>query len=376
MKQFLSFVKKEFLHIFRDPRSLLILLVMPIIMVLLPGYVIKNEVKDIRVAILDRSNDIYTSQLTERLAANGRFIIQDRIATEKEALEKFRRGDIDLAVIFGSEFADRLINSRDASVQILADGSEPNQASMRVAYAQQVMAQFQKDLLQQSGDTGSPESNPGAMEIKVNTRMLFNPQQRSEISFVPGIVGMVMLLICCMMTSIAIVRERETGTMKILLASPLPPIDIVVAKLIPYMLIAVVDLAMILSLSIFLMDIPMNGSLLLYIVTSLIYIFTSLMLGLLISTCVSTQLAAMLISLLLIVPAMYLSGMVFDIDSMPRAAQIASNIVPTKWFIAASRKIMIEGVETRYVIKEIVILAAEGIIFLLLSWKFFKTRLE
>lgn len=371
MKQFLSFVRKEFIHILRDPRSLLILLVMPQIMVLLPGYVIKNEVKDIRVAVLDQSRDIYTEQLTQRLYANDYFIGKGEVGSEEEASELFKKGEIDLVVVFGPEFANRIIHSQDASVQLLADGSEPNQASVRVAYAQQVVAGFQKDLARQMAQTGTGQQ----FNIRVNSRMLYNPQQRSEVNFVPGVVGMVILLICCMMTSIAIVREREMGTMEILLASPLPSIDIVLAKLVPYLIISLLDMAVILCLSYFVMHVPMAGSLLVYIITAVIYIFTSLMLGLLISTVVNTQLAAMLISLLLIVPTIYLSGMVFAVESMPAAAQIASNIVPAKWFISASRKIMVEGVSLEYVVTEIRALAIEGLVFMLLAWRFFKTRL-
>lgn len=371
MKQFLSFVRKEFIHILRDPRSLLILLVMPQIMVLLPGYVIKNEVKDIRVAVLDQSLDIYTEQLTQRLYANEYFIGKGEVRTEEEAAELFKKGEIDLVVVFGPEFANRIIHSQDASVQLLADGSEPNQASVRVAYAQQVVAGFQKELAQQMAQTGTGQQ----FNIRVNSRMLYNPQQRSEVNFVPGVVGMVILLICCMMTSIAIVREREMGTMEILLASPLPSIDIVLAKLVPYMIISLIDMATILCLSYFVMNVPMSGSLMVYVITAVIYIFTSLMLGLLISTVVNTQLAAMLISLLLIVPTIYLSGMVFAVESMPVAAQIASNIVPAKWFISASRKIMVEGVSMEYVATEIRALAIEGLVFMLLAWRFFKTRL-
>lgn len=371
MKQFLSFVRKEFIHILRDPRSLLILLVMPQIMVLLPGYVIKNEVKDIRVAVLDQSRDIYTEQLTQRLYANEYFIGKGEVRTEEEAAELFKKGEIDLVVVFGPEFANRIIHSQDASVQLLADGSEPNQASVRVAYAQQVVAGFQKELAQQMAQTGTGQP----FNIRVNSRMLYNPQQRSEVNFVPGVVGMVILLICCMMTSIAIVREREMGTMEILLASPLPSIDIVLAKLVPYMIISLIDMATILCLSYFVMNVPMSGSLMVYVITAVIYIFTSLMLGLLISTVVNTQLAAMLISLLLIVPTIYLSGMVFAVESMPVAAQIASNIVPAKWFISASRKIMVEGVSMEYVATEIRALAIEGLAFMLLAWRFFKTRL-
>lgn len=376
MKQFLSFVRKEFIHIFRDSRSLLILLAMPLVMVVLLGDVIKNEVTDIRVAVIDQSHDIYTSQITERFAANKYFTYMGEVQTEADAETLFRKGDIDLVVVFGSEFANRILHSQDATIQILSDGSEPNQGSVRVAYAQQVIASFQKELLQQNFSRLGVGEEAGSFNIKVNSRMLFNPQQRSEVNFVPGVVGLIMLLICCMMTSIAIVREREMGTMEILLASPLPAIYIVLAKLVPYMVISLFNLATILCITNFMMDVPMVGSLATYLLTSFIYIFTSLMLGLLISTCVNTQLAAMLISLLLIVPAIYLSGMVFPIESMPAPAQVVSNIVPTKWFISASRKIMIQGVEFRYVIKEIVCLIVEGVALLLLSWKLFKTRLE
>ncbi len=380
MKQFLSFVRKEFIHILRDPRSLLILLVMPQIMVMLPGYVIKNEVKDIRVAVLDQSHDVYTERISQQLAANKYFIMKGEVKTEAEATDRFRKGDIDLVVVFGQDFSDRIIHSQDASIQILSDGSEPNQASVRVAYAQQVISSIQKELKQQMASSPSAKAQGkgglSSMNIKMNSRLLFNPQQRSEVNFVPGVVGMVMLLICCMMTSIAIVREREMGTMEILLASPLPALDIVLAKLIPYMVISLIDLTTILCIAVFVMHVPMEGSVFVYVSTSIVYIFTSLMLGLLISTCVSTQLAAMLISLLLIVPTIYLSGMVFAIESMPVPAQIISHIVPTKWFISASRKVMIEGVQFRYIFKELMALVIEGLIFLLLSWKLFKTRLE
>lgn len=372
MKQFFSFVRKEFIHILRDPRSLLILLVMPQILVLLPGYIIKNDVKDIRTAILDQSHDVYTEQITERLYANEYFIGKGEIRSEEEAMELFKKGDIDLVVVFGPEFANRILHSKDASIQILSDGSEPNQASVRVAYAQQVIAGFQKDLAQQMTQSGKAGQQ---FDIHVNSRMLYNPQQRSEVNFVPGVIGMVILLICCMMTSIAIVREREIGTMEILLASPLPTMVIVLAKLVPYMIISLIDMIIMLCISYFAMHVPMAGSLLVYFATAIIYIFTSLMLGLLISTLVRTQLAAMLISLLMIIPALYLSGMVFSIEAMPQAAQVLSNVVPTKWFITASRKIMIEGVDLQYVIQEIGIIALQGFVLMILAWKCFKTRL-
>ena len=366
MKQFLSFIRKEFIHISRDFRSMLILLIVPQLMVIILGYIIKNDVEDIRVAVIDPSHDVYSTRITERLSANKYFIFRDELQTEAEALDLFRKGEIDLVIVFCGEFANRLVHTQDATIQLLSNGSEPNQASVSVAYAQQVISSFQQEL----------SSNRGGMNIQVNNQMLFNPQQRSDVNFVPGIVGVIMLLICCMMTSAAIVRERETGTMEILLASPLSPLIVVMAKLVPYMVISLFNICTMLLLAIFMMHIPIAGSLWLYMFVAFIYILTALMMGLFLSTCVNTQLAAMLISLLMLLPGVYFSDMVFALDSMPASIRSISNIIPAKWFIAASRKILIQGVDIQYVYKEIVILIVQGLAFLLLSLKMYKTRLE
>lgn len=378
MRQFQSFVRKEFIHIFRDPRTLLILLLMPQIMVLLPGYVVKNEVKDIRVTVVDPSNDAFATHIIGHIATNKYFIMKERMANEAEAIGLFLKDETDLVVVFSPDFATHIGHSRDACIRIISDGSEPNHASVRAAYAQQIIMDALKELLQTRTPSAHVSTKGGiqAMNIHVDNRLLFNPQQRSEVNFVPGVVALTMMLICCMMTSVSIVRERERGTMEVLLASPLPVIYIVLAKLLPYMAISLANIAMMLFFTNCVMDIPMTGNMATYILAAVIYIFTALMLGLLISTCAGTQLAAMLISLLLIVPSLYLSGMIFPVDGMPVAAQTMSNIVPAKWFVSASRKIMAEGVELKYVIREMSALLTEGLIFLLLSWKLFKTRLE
>ncbi len=365
MSQFLSFVRKEFLHILRDPRSLLILLLMPLLLVLILGLIIRNDVTDIRFVVLDPSRDVCTRQITERLIANPYFVFKGNVETEAEDTACFRRGETDLAIVFGTDFADRLRHTGDADLQILSDGSEPNQSGVRVVYAEQVVRSALAEM--QSAPTEG---------IKVSTRLLFNPQSRSELNFVPGVVGIILMLICCMMTSVAIVREREMGTMEVLLASPLPVLGIVVAKLAPYFAISLFNLATILLITHWLMDVPIVGSLALYLAVCMLYMLVSLLLGLFISTLVGTQLAAMLISLLLIVPSIYLSDMIFSLAGMPAAAQAVSHIVPARWFIAASRKVMVEGVGANYILKELGVLAAEAVALLLLSWKLFKTRLE
>ncbi len=365
MSQFLSFVRKEFLHILRDPRSLLILLLMPLLLVLILGLIIRNDVTDIRFVVLDPSRDVCTRQITDRLIANPYFVFKGNVETEAEATACFRRGETDLAIVFGTDFADRLQHTGDTDLQILSDGSEPNQSGVRVVYAEQVVRSALAEM--QSAPTGG---------IKVSTRLLFNPQSRSELNFVPGVVGIILMLICCMMTSVAIVREREMGTMEVLLASPLPVLGIVVAKLAPYFAISLFNLATILLITHWLMDVPVVGSLALYLAVCMLYMLVSLLLGLFISTLVGTQLAAMLISLLLIVPSIYLSDMIFSLAGMPAAARAVSHIVPARWFIAASRKVMVEGVGANYILKELGVLAAAAVALLLLSWKLFKTRLE
>ena len=363
MKQFLSFVRKEFIHILRDPRSLLILLVMPIVMIILFGYAVTTEVKDTRVAVLDLSKDEVTRHIVERFDANRYFTVVGELQSMRQVDGLFRKGKIDMLLCFPEGFA----SSPSPTLQLLFDGMEPNQASIRSGYAMQVLSGFQRELM--------ATLNTHSFNIKVNSRMLYNPQLKSEYNFVPGVIGMIILLLCTLMTSIAIVREKESGTMEILLASPLPPLVIILAKLVPYFLISVVNLITILLLSHFLIGIPLAGSLAAFLGVALLYILVALSLGLLISTCVGTQLAAMLLSLLMIVPTVYFSGMVFPVESMPEFAQRISAIVPARWFIDAARKLMIQGVEPVFIVKDALVLAFELVVLISVSLKLFKIRL-
>ena len=382
MKQFIVFVRKEFRHIFRDKRTMLILLVMPIIMIILFGFAITTEVKDSRVVILDHSKDEVTTRIQEHIRNNRYFTIVADVRSEQEIQKMFLENDADIAVIFSHNFSDEMRHSGKASIQLLADGSEPNQAAVRTGYMQQILAGYLQDYIQQER-SHAPMAQPSVssvysvpnFQIIPVTKMLYNPQSRSEYNFVPGVIGLILLLICAMMTSIAIVKEKEMGTMEILLASPLPPIVIVVAKLVPYFVISCMNLATILLLSVFLLNIPIAGSVIGFIAISLLYILVSLLLGLFISNCVSSQLAAMLLSLLLIVPTVYLSGLAFPIESMPEALQKASAFIPARWYVEVARKLMIQGVEMKYVMHETAVLALMAVVLLGVSWKLFKVRL-
>ena len=370
MKQFLSFVRKEFYHIFRDKRTMLILLVMPIIMIILFGFAITTEVKDTQVAVYNPSRDIATEHIRDMFQANKYFTIAQELTDPKEIDEVFKKGKINMVMVFSDNFSDNMIHTGDATVQLLADGTEPNQASMRVGYAQNILSAYLRELQQESG--GKP-----SFQIMPEIKMLYNPQQKSEFNFVPGVIGMMLLLICAMMSSIAIVREKEMGTMEVLLASPLPPAYIIIAKAIPYFTISCVNLATILLLSAFMLHIPIAGSLLCLIGIAMLYIIVALSLGLLISTIVDSQLAAMLLSsLVLMIPTILLSGTIFPIESMPIWLQKLSSLIPARWFIDAVRKLMIQGVEVKYVGREIAILCAMIAFLITVALKKFKIRLE
>lgn len=369
MKQFIVFVRKEFRHIMRDKRTMLILLVMPIIMIVLFGFAITTEVKNSRVVILDNSGDEVTTHICARMAANRYFTVVATARSPRDIDRLFLKNNADLAVVFGANFAADLIHTGSATVQLLADGSEPNQAAVRTGYMQQVFMAF---LQEYASTHGIVQQQPQIVPV---TKMLYNPQSKSEYNFVPGVIGMILLLICAMMTSISIVKEKETGTIEVLLASPLPPIVIVTAKLVPYFVISCLNLATILLLSAFLLHIPIAGSIAGLVGISLLYILVSLLLGLFISNCVSSQLAAMLLSLLLIVPTVYLSGLAFPIESMPEALQKASAVIPARWYVEVARKLMIQGVELKYVMHETCMLAIMAAVLLAVSWKMFKTRL-
>lgn len=346
---------------------MLILLVMPAVQIILFGFAITTEVKNTQIAIFDPSKDVVTERIVERLDASEYFTVAKVLNDPKDINNVFRDGKIGLVVVFNENFADNLYKTGQASIQLVSDGTDPNQAQMLTGYATSIIGASQQELLQ--GKT-SP------FQIQTEVRMLYNPQQKSAYNFVPGVMGMILILICAMMTSIAIVREKEMGTMEVLLSSPLKPIYIIFAKAVPYFVLSVMNLVTILLLSVFVLGVPIAGSLFWLTLVSMIFILLSLCLGLLISTFVQTQMAAMLVSgMALMMPIMLLSGLMFPIESMPKVLQWLSAIVPARWYVEAVKKLMIQGVEVQFVLKEIIILCSITVVLIVVSLKKFKTRL-
>lgn len=347
MKQFKSFIIKEARHILRDKRTMLILFGMPVVMMLLFGFAISTDVRNVRTAVVLSYVDHQTHKMVERLGANEYFDILYKVDNSAAAEQLIRHQKADVAIVF----------DRNNAIQVITDGADPNMAQMYANYATMIL---------QSSDTSV-----------MTQKLLFNPQMRSCYNFVPGIMGMLLMLICAMMTSISIVREKERGTMEVLLVSPVRPLMIIIAKAVPYLLLAFVILCTILFISKYLLLVPISGSLFWIFLVSCIYIIVALSLGLLISTVANTQLVALLASaMMLLLPCILLSGMMFPVESMPTILQYVSAIMPPRYYISAMRKLMIMGVGIDKVMHELMVLSLMAVVLLSAALLKFRSRLE
>ena len=355
MREFGAFVKKEFYHILRDKRTMLIVLVMPVVLIILFGFALSTEVRNVNIAILSPSSDPTVRQIAERLDASEYFTVTQWLDRPEEIDEVMKSGEVQLVVAFGQNFSGGMLSPDGSQMQLIVDASDANMAQSYTSYASGIIAAFGNEMA-----SGGTESG-----ILTQVQFLYNPQMKSAYDFVPGIMGLIMMLICAMMTSISIVREKETGTMEVLLVSPVRPIYIVVSKMVPYFVLSCINLATILLLSVFVLGVPVAGSL------------AALWLGLLISTMAQQQVIALMFSgLLLMMPTMLLSGMVFPIESMPWPLRGISCILPARWYITAVRKLMIQGLPMIYAWKEIVILASMAVVLIGASLKKLNNRLE
>lgn len=368
MKQFLSFVKKEFLHVFRDKKTLLILFGLPIVMIVLFGFALSNEIKNANIAIFDQAHDHASQQIIERFRANNRFHIYENLHNSKEITDAFRDGKVKLVIVFPTKFDYNLAHQHQAQIQLIADASDPNAATTITGYATQIIMEYQREILRN-------QTIP--YQINTSVRMIYNPELKSAVNFVPGVIALVLLLVCVLMTSVSIVKEKESGTMEILLVSPFNPLLVIVSKAIPYLALSLINLTVILLLSVFVLGMPVNGSLILLYAVSTLFIITALSLGLLISNITETQQAAMLISLMgMMVPTILFTGFMFPLENMPYALQLVANIIPSKWYYIIIKSIMIKGLGISAIWKETLILLGMTLLLLGVNIRKFKTRLE
>lgn len=370
MKEFKSFVIKEFRHIFRDLRTILIVLIMPVVQILLFGFAISTEIHNARVDIVGDLSDPTVRKIAARIENNPYMTVSGTYKSVKDIDGRFRKGKADVAVCFESGFDDRLGGTGKASVRIIGDGSDPNTSQMIVNYVNGVIQYEQADMTVEV--MGEESASPAIPDVKY----VYNPGMLSSYNFVPGVMGLILMLICSMMTAISIVREKEAGSMDLLIVSPLKPVWIILSKMVPYFVLSAINLTTILILSRFVMKVPLRGSLLLLLFVSMTFIIASLAVGLLISVISSTQKTALLISGMgLTMPTMIFSGIIFPCESMPVILQYVSDIIPAKWYIIMVKKIMIEGVGFGFMLKEYIILLSMTVFLIFISTRLFKTRL-
>lgn len=344
-----------------------ILLGMPIAQIILFGFALTNEVKNARVAIFDQSKDNSTISLSEQINASRYFDIAANLHSYKEIEQTFRRGDVKLVIVFPDNFDNDLQHFNKAQVQLVADASDPNIANALTNYATAIILDYQDRITRQR-----------KLPYTINTevRMLYNPQLKGAYSMVPGVMAMVLMLVCTMMTAITVVKEKELGTMEVLLVSPVQPLKIIIAKAIPYLMLSIVNIMSILLLSVFVLEVPINGSLTLLVFESVLFTLVCLAFGLLISSSTDSQQTAMFISLTgMFLPTIMLSGFMFPIENMPLALQVVSNIVPAKWYYSIVNAVMIKGADITVVWKQTLVLAGFMFFLLFLSIKKFKIRL-
>lgn len=368
MKRFLVFTQKEFFHIFRDRWSTIVLLLLPVLMMLLFGFGISTEIRNTKFAVLDPSKDVITGEIIQKIQHSEYFTLGEVLSDPAGVDEIFKEGRAGLVLVFGERFYQNLVQTGEAQLLLIADGTDPNTAVTLTNYASGIVREYLRDL-------HSGKALP--YQIHTEIKLLYNPTLKGAYNIVPGVMGMILMLVCAMMSSVSLAREKEMGTMEVILVSPMPPLLIILSKVIPYFTLSLINFITVLLLAVYVLEVPITGSLWLLILVSLIFIFVSLALGLLISSMVQSQIAALLFSVMgLMFPVIMLSGLMFPIENMPLILQGIAQLIPAKWYIEAIRNIMIKGVGIASIVTELVVLTSMAVFFIGLSLSKFKIRLE
>lgn len=369
MNRFLGFVQKEFYHILRDPRTLLILFGMPLAQILLFGYAVTNEISEAKIAIVDLAQDEVSRELTGQILASGYFVKAGDHRNMAEVQDAFRKGEIKMGLVFPPDLGKHLGNGTGADIQVVSDATDPNTSNTLVTYVSQIIQSYQAQQM--------PPGSRLPIQIDLTTEMRYNPELKGVFLFVPGLMAIILMLVSAMMTSISITREKEMGNMEILLVSPLAPFQIILGKVVPYILLGMIDAILVLAAGYFIFDVPIVGSIWLLLAECFVFVLSALSLGILISTVAKTQQVALLLSLMvLMLPTILLSGFMFPIDNMPTILQLISNIIPARWFIEAVKGIMLQGSGLDILWEESLILVGFTVFFLAVSLKRFQIRLE
>ncbi len=368
MKKLFVFIRKEFYHVFRDQRTLLILFGLPVAQIILFGYALSSEVKNIGIAMQDNSHDIHTEKIIRKIQSSSYFNAADPILNYKDIENRFKEGSIKCAVIFPANFGSDLQRIGGAKIQVIADASDPNTATIVTNYLTAIINDYQREL--------NPSVNPN-YQIIPELRQLYNEEQNGSLNFIPGVIALIFMIVCTALTSVSVVREKELGTMEILLVSPFKPIMVLIAKAIPYLVLSLINFVIIIFLSVYLLDVQIKGSFVLLLSESILFIITCLSLGLLISNVTDSQQTAMLISMMgMMLPTLLLTGFMFPLENMPWIFQAISHLLPSHYYYIIVKAVMLKGLGFSYVWKETLVLAVMALLLLTIALKKFKIRLS
>jgi ABC-2 type transport system permease protein len=363
-----GFIIKEFHHILRDRQTLLILLLLPLTQVVLFGFALRTDVRDVRLLVVDPTPDAASLELRSRFAATDLFEIVQILPSADAVSDWFQRGAADQALVLEPRFSQALTRGAGAQVLIITDATDPNIGSTMQAYATAVIQSYERELRTR----GAP-----AITIIPQTRMRFNPTLESVNLFIPGLIALVLTVVAALMSAISLSREKERGTLEILLVSPLRPWQIIVGKVLPYLLLGFAIVLSLIAAAWLIFRVPFRGSVLLLLAESVLFIITSLGLGVLIASRTNSQRTAMMGALVgLMMPSTILSGMIFPIASMPGWLQPVTHLIPAKWFVLISRGIMLKGVGLDYLWQETLILTGMTLLLMVAAVRSFDIRLS
>jgi ABC-2 type transport system permease protein len=340
---------------------------LPVAQILLFGFALSSEVKNLRIVISDQAKDADSRQIINKIKASSYFITEEKTVGGNSIEEILKKGDIKCVVIFPPDFGSDLQRSHTAKLQFIVDGTDPNTAKTLVNYLNAIVAGYQQQI-----------SPPAALPYRIipETRMLYNEEGNGSLNFIPGVLALVLMIVCTALTSVAVVREKELGTMEILLVSPFKPVMVLIAKAIPYLILSLANFLLILLLSVYVLNVPIRGNGILLFLESMLFILACLSFGLFISTVTASQQAALLLSMMgMMIPTMVFTGFIFPLENMPWIFQLISNIVPSRWYYLIVKSVMLKGLGFEYVWKETLILAGMTVILLAVSLKNFKKRL-
>lgn len=367
MKKLLTFIEKEFYQVFRDGRTLLILFGLPVVQIVLFGFALSSEVKNIGIAVMDNAQDIHSQQIVAKIQSSSYFKMKGTVLNYSEIEDRFKEGDIKCVILFPSNLGSDLYRKGGAKIQIIADATDPNTATIVSNYLSAIITSYQGELNQTS---------QLSYQIIPELRQLYNEDQNGSLNFIPGVIALIFMIVSTALTSVAVVREKEMGTMEILLVSPFKPIMVLIAKAIPYLVLSLINFTIILLLSVYLLNVEIKGSLILLFAESILFIITCLSLGLLISNVTDSQQTAMLLSMMgMMLPTLLLTGFMFPLENMPWIFRVVSTIIPSKYYYDIVKSVMLKGLDFSYVWKETLILLGMSIGLLTLAIKRFKIRL-